>query len=256
MQQIADTKNCSICGVKKPANIKYFYKRSSSKDGLTSTCKECTSQFYKKYRKANPEKCNTVSKKYRKANPEKCNTAQKKWRKANPEKVKAYSKKWQKANPEKCMAASKKYYESNPEKYKATVKKYREDNPEKIKTYHKKWQSTARGIFTVMKANKHDAWKFTFEEFDQWYKSQPGTCCYCDITAENYHKLPWRKNKLTTRLSLDRIEPSLFYEPNNVKLCCLDCNSTKSNFFTYDEMREIAQKYIKPKWQKELDVLQ
>ncbi|HEY6437994.1 MAG TPA: hypothetical protein VIY47_15495, partial [Ignavibacteriaceae bacterium] len=80
-------------------------------------------------------------------------------------------------------------------------------------------------------------------------------CFYCDIPEielinypefSNLHK----KNQQRIRLTIDRVNNSLPYEIGNLVLACALCNRIKNNFFTEIEMREISQKYIKPKWQK------
>mgnify|MGYP003612422406 CR=1 FL=1 len=43
------TKVCTSCKSEKPINL--FSKRSSSKSGYSSSCKECCSNYHKKYRK-------------------------------------------------------------------------------------------------------------------------------------------------------------------------------------------------------------
>lgn len=40
----------------------------------------------------------------------------------------------------------------------------------------------------------------------------------------------------------------LGYVEDNLVLACDTCNFTKSSVFNYEEFREIAQKYLKPKW--------
>ena len=55
-------------------------------------------------------------------------------------------------------------------------------------------------------------------------------------------------NRKCVRLTVDCIENDLGYIKGNLALACLRCNFTKSNLLSFDEMREIAQKYFKPKW--------
>ena len=53
--------------------------------------------------------------------------------------------------------------------------------------------------------------------------------------------------------SIERKENNKGYTKNNIALACFHCNTIKSNFFTAAEMKEIAMKYVNPKWQKELE---
>ena len=91
---------------------------------------------------------------------------------------------------------------------------------------------------------------FTKEEFIEWYNNEPKKCAYCDVPQELIHDLTDAWNNRMARLQVDRINANLGYQKGNIVLACPRCNMTKSNYFTFDEMREIAQKYIKPKWQR------
>jgi len=52
-------------------------------------------------------------------------------------------------------------------------------------------------------------------------------------------KTPW--------MTIDRKDNALGYTPENVVSACFICNRIKSNFFIYEEMLEIGQKYVKPR---------
>ena len=49
---------------------------------------------------------------------------------------------------------------------------------------------------------------------------------------------------------MSKILDDVGYTPDNIAMCCMPCNSVKSNIFTEQEMLEIADKYIKPKRQR------
>jgi len=59
-------------------------------------------------------------------------------------------------------------------------------------------------------------------------------------------------NNRTARLTVDRIDNSLSYSGENIVLSCPRCNMIKSNYFSFEEMREIGQKYVKPRWKNSL----
>jgi len=88
------------------------------------------------------------------------------------------------------------------------------------------------------------------EDFIAWYKSQEKKCAYCDISESTIQTDtdPYHKN--ITRLTVDCKDNNIGYETWNMVLCCGRCNSTKSDFFTFEEMRIIGQTFIKPNWQK------
>lgn len=67
-------------------------------------------------------------------------------------------------------------------------------------------------------------------------------CEYCQTHQKN----------LTESLHIDRVDPMLGYSIENCVFACRMCNITKSNIFTYEEMKEIGIKYIKPKHESSL----
>jgi len=87
----------------------------------------------------------------------------------------------------------------------------------------------------------------SFEEFLDFTLIK--TCHYCDddITWSDYSY----KAK-SFAYNLDRKDSNIGYNKSNLVVCCGDCNSTKSNKFTYEEFKELAQliKTIKLKRKK------
>ena len=77
-------------------------------------------------------------------------------------------------------------------------------------------------------------------------------CFYCGISVEALSKVKDVMNNGTHRLTIDRLDNSRGYELNNIVLACLRCNSIKTDFFTTEEMKGIAIKYVKPKWDIQL----
>ena len=82
-----------------------------------------------------------------------------------------------------------------------------------------------------------------------WYKSQQKKCFYCDI-PEKLLGTPFINKGNNKRFTIERLDNKQVYILGNIVLACNLCNRTKNNFFTIQEMKEIAQKYIKPKWGK------
>ena len=73
-------KICSQCKTEKPHTE--FFKNKTSKDGLRSNCKVCTTKATKVYYEANKEKIHKQMRAYQKANPDKVKAYNK--RRANP----------------------------------------------------------------------------------------------------------------------------------------------------------------------------
>ena len=87
------------------------------------------------------------------------------------------------------------------------------------------------------------------DEFIQWYADVKQECTYCGLKVEDIEKYKkFLPNTNTFYLSIDRIDNSRGYSIDNICLACTRCNLIKSNFFSFEEMMEIGQKYVKPKW--------
>jgi len=154
------------------------------------------------------------------------------------------------------------YFKSD--RYKEVLKKRRENkkprkvialayyyrNTEKAKEYyHRKSKGSIGRIYSTLKQRNRET-VFNIDEFESWYKNQPRFCAYCGITEENWLLLnPQRRTK---RLTIDRKDNNIGYLFENMTLACDTCNKIKNDILSFDEMKEIAQKYIKPKWQNKL----
>lgn len=144
------------------------------------------------------------------------------------------------------LESHRKYRNDNREKIRKYQRKWVRNNPEKRKKVQKRYNASLKGIYFILKwCCKRRGVKFDWkrEDFIKWYKSQKKVCFYCGVKEKDYVKNKKHKN----RLEFDRLVPSLGYKSGNVVLCCSRCNIIKSDFFTKDEMLEIADKFIKPK---------
>jgi len=116
-------KLCTRCEEYK--TIDEFYRRSASKDGLTSICKQCKSDVDK-------ERYKRIGKKYYVDNKEKHLKAQKKWRKKNPGYLKTwrvskdgYMHEWYLNNKEIYSERCRDWYKRNKDKSNAKSASYR-----------------------------------------------------------------------------------------------------------------------------------
>lgn len=98
-------------------------------------------------------------------------------------------------------------------------------------------------IFQGMVARSKNRFTQTISlvDFREFMKNTPSICAYCDrdVITNN----PDRKQTL----SIDRKYNEIGYVQGNICISCYRCNTVKGDVFTYDEMREIAQKYLKNK---------
>jgi hypothetical protein len=82
----------------------------------------------------------------------------------------------------------------------------------------------------------------SWEEFVIWHNDTPRVCVYCDIPEHI------ALEKYQHRLNVDRKDGKQGYAKENICLACTPCNLVKSGYLTHEEMLEIGQKYMKPKW--------
>lgn len=117
----------------------------------------------------------------------------------------------------------------------------------------KAYRESPAGIYTTIKGRenfrKRKPFNITKEGFLEWYAKQLKNCVYCGISQEDAPLMRKHYNAHATRLSIDCKDNDKGYVLENMVLSCGRCNFIKGNMFTYDEMREIGEKYIKPKWQ-------
>ena len=77
--------------------------------------------------------------------------------------------------------------------------------------------------------------------FVGWYRLQKMVCHYCGspLTYIKGHK-----HHLSDK-TFDRKDPKQGYSLRNIVLCCRRCNMIKGNWFTEEQMLEIASKYLR-----------
>lgn len=125
------------------------------------------------------------------------------------------------------------------QRYLATVRQYRR---------------TPGGYYTSFRCKKIPV-KFSRQEFIDWDSRQTRVCFYCGIPEKIMLLLPEFYRKGGTghfyRLTIDRKDNNKrYYSLDNIVLACPRCNETKGVIFSAEEFIEIAQKYIRPKWEK------
>lgn len=92
------------------------------------------------------------------------------------------------------------------------------------------------------------------EEFIVWYTTQERKCVYCDLPEKYLYLMKEDFNGRVSRLEVDCMDNNRGYEIGNMVLACHRCNFIKLNFLTFEEMRFIGQKFLKPKWEAKVRV--
>lgn len=93
----------------------------------------------------------------------------------------------------------------------------------------------------VRAKNKGISFTIDYHEYIGWFRLQPKNCYYCGSPLTNGKHT---KHKLTD-MTLDRKNPNQGYSLQNIVLCCRRCNMIKGNWFTEQQMLEIANKYLR-----------
>lgn len=123
------------------------------------------------------------------------------------------------------------------------------DNSQNIRKYHREYMQSyydqsAKGRYNRIRENaRRQKVKFTFSRdgFAIWLSTQPQICHYCKRLLRPQLGM----NHPLDESTYDRKKPSEGYSPENVVLCCRRCNMIKGNWFTEEQMLEIASRYLR-----------
>lgn len=205
MIDILAWKVCAKCGAEK--TIDGFFKNSKSRDGRSSTCKECDKEHLKKWRNENKEKVRAQSKRsYYRHQEDRIQRAMK-WNKEHPEISRKHIDNWHTAHPDKQREANKKSREKYPEKQAAKIKKYREENPEKSLEWAENRRSRKSRNGGSVSAKE---WRDILVKY--------GNFCLCCKRSD-------------VKLTMDHVVPLSVggkHQADNIQPLCGRCNSSKS----------------------------
>lgn len=91
------------------------------------------------------------------------------------------------------------------------------------------------------------------DDFLRWFFTTQKICDYCGIPEETLVNIYGDKgSKYCLRLEIDKKIPSKGYVVGNMVFSCRFCNVVKSDVLDYQEMKEIAEKYMVKKWKNKL----
>lgn len=94
----------------------------------------------------------------------------------------------------------------------------------------------------------------TQDEFKKWFLARELRCVYCDLIDLSLDAKQIYGG-FSRSFTVDRRNSDLPYSLENITTACWNCNRLKSDIFTETEFREIAQKYLKPKWMRKLETI-
>lgn len=188
-----------------------------------------------------PWKDKQKKKKYLLKNKQKIKEQRKQYYLNNKEKEKKRKRKYYLSNKEKINEQQRQYYSNNKEK----KKQYRLNNKERIKQYKKSEHGYFVDLWNRIKKRKHGNKFKNFEEFfNCWLKQKQtyGTKCpYLNIemTRDVGNYTIHNKKLCPTNISVDRINTSLPYSPENLMFCSWEANHKKGSITPI-----IAKKYL------------
>ena len=84
--------------------------------------------------------------------------------------------------------------------------------------------------------------------FEQFHKIKISECHYCKVEYYLYADFCKRLGFKTPYMSIDRVDNDKDYTADNSVASCFHCNRIKGNFFTEEEMKEIGEKFVRPKF--------
>lgn len=126
----------------------------------------------------------------------------------------------------------------------------------------KRYRHTIKGIYNAIKNRQRylkrkgdrraKLFTISFKEFKNIFVAET-SCHYCHLPLEDFNKIDDTHIPRAHRMSVDCMDNDKGYVFGNIVLCCYRCNNTKNNFFSYEDYKEIAEKYITPMWEKQLD---
>lgn len=132
-------KECCRCEQIK--EVKMFNKKTSSKDGYSSTCKDCVKEYDKQHYDKHKDKIKEHKKQYRKENSDKVKETQRRYYKTHKEEILQQKQEYYSENKENIIEQKKVYYQENKEK----IKEYNKDYHDNL--YNEKVEEAIKQIY-------------------------------------------------------------------------------------------------------------
>lgn len=215
-------KSCRGCGEWKPRDL--FSKCSSHTDGLSTYCKDCSSQKYAEWDGQNKDARKAYKKAYQEKNRDAISKKQRAWYERNIDHVRQYTAE----NAEKRRA----YYMANRDEILANHREYRlalspEEKAarnERYRDYVRVHPEVKRSSSNAYRARKRAASGYSSPaDIEAIRKAQGNRCYICGKKLKKYHIdhfIPLSKGGTN--------------DPGNLRLACPHCNQRKSDIHPHD----------------------
>ena len=163
---LTTTKRCTKCGELKPREA--FSKSASAKDGLSFRCKECVSEYHRRYYETNGVRVREHVSRYRESNRDEISERKRRYRAENIEKESARARRYRNENAELVRGRKRLYYEANAEKVREAARRWGAEHAEE-----------RRALARIYYA-EHTEEKRAYQH--QWYLDNPDKVCVHRLT--------------------------------------------------------------------------
>jgi len=142
------------------------------------------------------------------------------------------------------------------ERFRLLDTKYRDRKNVYTKEGSIKWSSVLKEL--KKRAEKNNTYfNIDKKEFIDWKNKQSDTCTYCDLTLKQAKKVLFSfytkgSTAISKRFQIDRKnnDKAIGYTLDNICFACVICNSHKGDFYSHKEFKEIADRFIRPLFDK------
>jgi hypothetical protein len=194
-------KKCGVCGIEK--NIKDF---SKQKNQSSYRCKQCTSDYNRKYYQKNQSKLKEKTQQFRTENPE----YMKQWRQNNKQKIQKQKRDWLNKNRTLINEKERNKRKINPA-YK--IKKNLRRRVNQVITRNDKSNSTMNLIgCSIYELLQHIEKQFTdgmsWNNYGQWHIDHIKPCASFDLTDTEQQKRCFNYTNLQPLWAVDNIRKS------------------------------------------------
>lgn len=163
------------------------------------------------------------------------------WKLRNPDKVRESGKRYRKNNASKVKATNRRWYEKNKDRAAATSAAWCKANPEKVRgkaeRSKRRPKNIARSLLQAARRRSLD-YQIACELTVDWIvqKIEQGVCPATGHRFSLEPRSPWRP-------SIDRLEPSRGYVPDNCQVVCCIYNFAKHSY-QHSDVLELARSLV------------
>jgi len=214
---MGNTRICIKCEISKASTTEFFYKDKNSKDGVTTTCKECKIKLSKQWSHSNKNA------KYEN---------DKRWNLNNPQSVARYNKQWCESNPNRMSELSKQWRENNPDRSSELNKRWYASHVKDRAEYYIKYRMNNRVEFTIksqVRRSKIRLLPATLTK-EQWE--------YCLIFFDHKDAYTGLPMKIISQDHVIPLSKGGSYVRRNIVACEKNINSSKNNSNMEDWFRK------------------